>query len=65
MWLKSFNCKAHNAYFDDLFLCTPKLFDRFKRESKVKTLEEQKVGPHSLTRSTLGVEGRAGALKWD
>jgi len=28
-------------------------------------MEGKKVGAHSLARSTLGVEGRAGALGWD
>jgi len=28
-------------------------------------MEEQRVGARSLVRSTLGVEGRAGALGWD
>jgi len=28
----------------------------------VKTAEEQRVGAHSLARSTLGVEGHVGAL---
>jgi hypothetical protein len=32
---------------------------------KVKTSEEEGVGAHSLTRSTSGVEGCAGASRWD
>jgi hypothetical protein len=43
---------------------TPKLLDRFNYESKVKTTEGCEVGVHSLTCSTLGVEGHAGALGW-
>jgi len=31
----------------------------------MKTMEEQRVGARSLARSTLGVEGRAEALRWD
>ncbi len=30
----------------------------------MKIVEERRVGAHSLARSTLGVEGRAGVLKW-
>jgi hypothetical protein len=43
----------------------PKLLDRFKCESKVKTTEEHKVKAHSLACSTLGVEGRVGVPGWD
>jgi len=32
---------------------------------KVKTTQGRKVGAHSLVRTTLGVEGRAGARAWD
>jgi len=32
---------------------------------KVKTTKGEGVGAHSLTRSTLGVEGHAGAWRWD
>jgi len=32
---------------------------------KVKTMEGKGVVARSLTRSTLGVEGHAGALRWD
>jgi hypothetical protein len=32
---------------------------------KVKTAEGKGVGAHSLARSTLGVEGCAGAPRWD
>jgi hypothetical protein len=45
--------------------CTPNLFYRLKCEFKEKTTKEQEVGAHSLTRSTLGVEGRAGAQDGD
>jgi hypothetical protein len=31
----------------------------------MKTTKEQGVGAHSLARSILGVEGRAGAPGWD
>jgi len=31
---------------------------------KVKIAKGKRVGAHSLARSTLGVEGRAGAPKW-
>jgi len=31
---------------------------------KVKTIEGQGIGAHSLTHNTLGVDGRAGALGW-
>jgi hypothetical protein len=41
------------------FLCAPKLLDRFKGESEVKTMEEQEVRARSLAHNTLGVEGRA------
>jgi hypothetical protein len=44
---------------------SPKLLDRLKCESEVKTVEEQGVEAHSLARSTLGVEGHAGASRWD
>jgi hypothetical protein len=44
---------------------TPKLLDRVKCESEAKTTEEQGVGARSLARSTLGVEGCAGAPRWD
>jgi hypothetical protein len=47
------------------FLCTPKLLNRLKCESEVKTTEEQGVGTCSLVRNTLGVKGHAGALGWD
>jgi len=43
----------------------PKLLDKLKGESKVKTMEEQGVGAHSLAHITFGVEGRARALGWD
>jgi hypothetical protein len=32
---------------------------------KVKTTEGERIGAHSLARSTSGVKGRAGALGWD
>jgi len=32
---------------------------------KVKTIKGEGVGAHSLSRNTLGVEGRAGAPRWD
>jgi hypothetical protein len=32
--------------------------------SKVKTTKEQRVGAHSLTHNTSGVERRVGAPKW-
>jgi len=35
------------------------------RNPKVKTTEGKGVGARSLTRSTLGVEGHAGAPGWD
>jgi hypothetical protein len=43
----------------------PKLLNRFKFESEMKTSEKQGVGARSLARSTLGVEGRVGAPRWD
>ncbi len=43
----------------------PKLLDRLKCESRVKTTKEQIVGAHSLAHNTSGVGGRAGALRWD
>jgi len=46
-------------------LCVPKLLNRFKRESKVKTMEKQGVGARSLVRSILEVEGCVGAPRWD
>ncbi len=36
-----------------------------KCESKMKPAEEQGVRARSLARSTLGVEGRVGAPRWD
>jgi hypothetical protein len=42
----------------------PKLLDRLKCESKVKIMEEQRIGARSLAHSTLGVEGCARALGW-
>jgi hypothetical protein len=44
---------------------TPKLFDRLKGESEMKTMEKQGVGACSLVRSILGVEGHVGASRWD
>ncbi len=48
-------------------LCrAPKLLDKLKCESKVKTIEELGVEARSLACSTLGrVEGRARASGWD
>jgi hypothetical protein len=43
----------------------PKLLDRLKGESEMKTTEKQGVGARSLARSTLKVEGRAGVSEWD
>jgi hypothetical protein len=31
---------------------------------KVKTIEGERVGVHSLAHNTLGVKGHAGASKW-
>jgi len=31
---------------------------------KVEIIEEEGVGVHSLIRSTSGIEGRVGALRW-
>jgi hypothetical protein len=31
---------------------------------KVKTMKEERIGAHSLARSTLGVKGHAGAMEW-
>jgi len=44
---------------------TPKLFDRLKWEFKTKTTKEQGIGDNFLACSILGVEGRAGAPRWD
>jgi hypothetical protein len=44
--------------------CAPKLFDKLKCESKVKTTEEQGIGDTLLGSQHLGVKGRAGALGW-
>jgi len=44
---------------------SPKLLDKLKCESEVKTTEEQKVWARSLACSILGVKGCAGALRWD
>jgi hypothetical protein len=43
----------------------PKFRDRLKCEFEMKTTEEQGIGAHSLAHNTFGVEGHAGALKWD
>jgi hypothetical protein len=40
---------------------TPKLLNKLKCKSEVKTTEEQIVGAHSLAHNTLGVEGHSGA----
>jgi hypothetical protein len=32
---------------------------------KVKTIEGERVGAHSLASNTLGVKGRVGVLGWD
>jgi len=32
---------------------------------KMKQQKKKRIGAHSLTRSTLGVGGRVGALGWD
>jgi hypothetical protein len=45
--------------------CAPKLFDKFKCESEVKTTKGQGVKARALAHNTLGVEGRAGAPGWD
>jgi hypothetical protein len=45
---------------------TPRLLNGLKCESRLKTVEKQKIEAHSLARNTLrGVEGRAGAPRWD
>ncbi len=44
---------------------TPKLLNKLKCESKMKTGEGQRVGARSLVRSTSGVKGRAGFPEWD
>jgi hypothetical protein len=58
-----------SKFINDLFSVrkwhTPKLLNRLKWESKVKTIEEQGVGARSWARSTLGVEGHARASGWD
>jgi hypothetical protein len=41
---------------------TPKLFDGLTVSPKMKTTEGDRVGTRSLIRSTLGVEGRVGAM---
>jgi len=43
----------------------PKFFDKLKCESEVKTMKKWKIRARSLAHSTLRVEGRAGAPKWD
>jgi hypothetical protein len=44
----------------------PKLLNRLKCESKVKTTKEQGVGARSMVRNALGgVEGHVRALGWD
>jgi hypothetical protein len=45
--------------------CAPKVLDRLKCESEMKTTEEQEVRACSLACSTLGVEGCVGAPGWD
>jgi hypothetical protein len=45
------------------FWSAPKLLDKLKRESEVKTTEEQKIAARSLVHNTLGVEGRAKASR--
>jgi len=49
----------------NIFSRTPKLLDRLKYESEVKTTKEQGVGARSFARNTLGIEGCVGALGWD
>jgi len=41
------------------------LLNGFKYESKLKIAEKQRIEACSLAHSTLGVEGRVGAPKWD
>jgi hypothetical protein len=43
----------------------PKLLDRLKGESEMKTTKEQGVEARSLTHNTLGVKGSAGVPGWD
>jgi hypothetical protein len=50
--------------FKTLGVTHPKLLDGLIASPKVKTMEGEGVGARSLTRSTSGVEGRAGALGW-
>jgi hypothetical protein len=45
--------------------CVPKLLDKLKCESEVKTTDEQGVRAHSLARNTLGIGGHVGAPRWD
>jgi len=48
-----------------IYWYVPKLLDRFKYESEVKTKKVQGIGAHSLARITLGVEGCVGVPGWD
>jgi hypothetical protein len=50
---------------DAYFKRAPKLLDRFKCESEVKTKKKQGVRACSLAHNTSEVEGHAGALGWN
>jgi hypothetical protein len=43
----------------------PKLLKRPKSASQSETIEEKKIGAHSLIRNILGVGGHARAPCWD
>jgi hypothetical protein len=43
----------------------PSFFIDSTANPKVKTMEGEGVGAHSLAHDTLGVQGHARALKWD
>ncbi len=58
------NILLQNHHYNSQLWCTPKLFDTFKCESKMKTLKGQGVGTRFLACNILGVEGHAEALGW-
>ncbi len=59
-----YSCLFIQEHFFLSWWRTPNLLYRFKCESKVKIMEEQRVGARSLACSISGVEGRTGAPGW-
>jgi hypothetical protein len=73
MWTKINKVMLHKMcsmglntmYGFDIMWRAPKFLIKLQWEFEVKTMEEQGVKARSLTRSTLGLEGRVRASGWD